>query len=272
MLLDCAAGLVFPETNPFWAEARNLREAQGRLSLNTSGTGSMRIDSVCMSRTWKGQGSSLGPSFLYQLLLFPLRYIHTCRGSVPVKPDLVGLTAAVASVCVCVFFVCASSASARSFWDLLESLIFQSSSYQFVAHWHSRSEDEIARKLPRGSFFKNVFISLVNLRFPHVCSEGVMRADSDSIWVLVPASSHDGRARSTKRSDVRFIFEILKRFCCSSRQTAMNYEGVVKAFIIHGRDSAIVLEITKQDLADLLFLIFFFFHIIAKSVGCFFFS
>lgn len=37
-----------------------------------------------------------------------------------------------------------SELAARSFWDLLESLIFQSSSSQCASHWHSRRGEETA--------------------------------------------------------------------------------------------------------------------------------
>lgn len=59
-------------------------------------------------------------------------------------PNLPWFTAVLCPLPSCVIERRASSLAAGSFWDLLESLIFQSSSLQCVSRWHSRRGEETA--------------------------------------------------------------------------------------------------------------------------------
>lgn len=66
----------------------------------------------------------------------------------------------------------AGSLAARSFWDLPESLIFQSSSSQCASHWHSRRGEETAwPPYP----FQGGFVIMISLHFPSLL---VMRNES----------------------------------------------------------------------------------------------
>lgn len=135
---------------------------------------------------------------------------------------------------VCMIEWRASSLAARSFWDLLESLIFQSSSSQCASHQPA---------IPRP--YQGGFIMMISLHFSSLL---VMRNESSfgekegewstgglflHLFLLLHVIVGDGFAGWGMWA--LFLKPNLlnpKILCCSSHQTVVNYRGAVSVSII----------------------------------------